>query len=106
MEAFEQAETQDEYITYQVVWQDRTITIRHTPNWLHMNVQHIEIQNFGNEPLPITETGYRSCFLNGAEALAEFDSDPVRYVLAWLETASGSQSWQDHENESRQGSLF
>ena len=106
MEAFEQTETQDEYITYQVIWQDRVITIRYNPNWLHVNVQHIEIQGLENELLPITETGYRSCFLNEAEALAEFDSDPVRYVLAWLETASGSKSRQDHDNQSRQGSLF
>ena len=103
-------ETLDEYTSYETLWQGRTITIRYNPNWLGgikgMQTQHIEIKSSDNEPLPITETGYRSHFLNGTEALADFNHDPVRFVLAWLDTAAESKTWQDYEKQSRQGSLF
>ena len=79
-------ETLDKYTSHETLWQDRTITVRHNPNWLGrvkgMQTQHIEIKSSDNEPLPITETGYRSHFLNGAEALADFNHDPMRFF--WL----------------------
>lgn len=110
METLEHSETVDGYLCYEAVWQGRTIAIRHNPNWLggfeEMQMQHIEVQSLDREPLPITKTGYRSCFLNGAEALAAFDGDPVRFVLAWLDSEAESKAWQDYDNQSRQGLLF
>ena len=75
-----------EYETYQVTWQGISIEIRHCQNWFSMSeddfvTQHIEIRSEGNAPLPITSTGYRSHFVNGANALTDFKSDPIEFVL-------------------------
>ena len=77
-----------EYQFFNVTWQGIDLDIRHCDRWLcstseHI-IQHIEIRSADKVPLPITNTGYRSCFLNGADALAELDKDPVQYVLWWL----------------------
>jgi hypothetical protein len=68
--------------------------------------QHIEIRSEGKRILPFTETGYRSHFMNGAEALAEFSYDPVEFVLHWLEEAAQDPAWKRREEADRQGSLF
>ena len=68
--------------------------------------QHIEIRSQDKRLLPITETGYRSHFMNGAEALAEFDNDPVAFVLWWLDEAAKDPSWKHKEEDDRQGLLF
>jgi hypothetical protein len=68
--------------------------------------QHIEIRNEGKRMLPITETGYRSHFMNGAEALAAFNYDPVEFVLYWLDEAAKDPAWKRREEADRQGSLF
>ncbi len=68
--------------------------------------QHIEIRSQDKRILPITETGYRSHFMNGSEALAEFNHDPVEFVLWWLEEAAKDPNWKRREEADRQGSLF
>lgn len=102
---------QAEYEEHTVTWRGIELEIRHCHNWLPNNAspfvtQHIEIRSADKRLLPITETGYRSHFLNGAEALAEFDHDPVAFVLWWLDEAAKDPSWQRREFEDRQGSLF
>jgi phage head maturation protease len=68
--------------------------------------QHIEVRSQEKRILPITETGYRSHFMNGAEALAEFENDPVAFVMWWLDEAAQDPTWKRKEEEDRQGSLF
>jgi len=100
-----------DYQSYRAEWQGIGLEIRHCPRWFGSErddflTQHIEIRSDGRVVLPITETGYRSHFLNGAEALAEFDHDPVAFVLWWLDDAAQSKEWQAQVEASRQGSLF
>ncbi|MBV1864925.1 MAG: hypothetical protein KUG74_10870 [Rhodobacteraceae bacterium] len=99
-----------EYQTYQSDWLGIKLEIRHCPSWLsshgEMTTQHIEIRSEGKVALPITETGYRSHFMNGAEALAQFNYDPVEFVLWWLEDAAKDPKWKRHEEAARQYSLF
>lgn len=101
---------QCEYQTYQTEWQGIGLTIQHCPRWLcshgEMITQHIEIRSAGKVPLPITATGYRSHFINGAEALAEFNHDPAKYVLWWLEDAAKDPQWKQFEEAAQQYSLF
>ena len=100
-----------EYETYCVSWQGIALEIRHCPSWFSMPgdgfvTQHIEIRSAGKAPLPVTTTGYRSHFINGETALAEFGDDPVAIVLWWLDEAAKSKEWQDQVDAARQYSLF
>jgi len=113
MENSERGEDREraEYDTYRAVWREIVVEIRHCPSWFSSPdddfvTQHIEIRSQDKRLLPITETGYRSHFMNGAEALAEFDHDPVVFVLWWLDEAAKEPIWTRKEEEDRQGSLF
>lgn len=100
-----------EYETYVTEWRGISLEIRHCPNWFSMPeddfvTQHIEFRSEGKQILPVTETGYRSHFLNGADALAEFNHDPVAYVLAWLDEAAKCKKWLAQVEAARQYPLF
>lgn len=101
----------DETFKFETNWQGIDVGISYCPRWLcsdgdELITQHIEIRSAEKTALPITGTGYRSCFLNGADALMDFDHDPVAYVLAWLDETSQAKTWKDHMEKSRQGNLF
>jgi hypothetical protein len=93
-------------VTYRLSWQDFTLEIRHTPRWLNLDHDHVEIIAVSPEraALPITETGYRSHFLHG-QLLTE-EGGPVAYVTAWLDAASQAADWKARAEAARQGSLF
>jgi len=100
-----------EYFVYAPTWEGILLEIRHCPCWFSMPeddliTQHIEIRSQDKRLLPITETGYRSHFMNGDEALAEFDNDPVAFVLWWLDEAAKDPLWKRKAEDDRQGSLF
>lgn len=102
---------QAEYEAHRAMWRDIELEIRHCRNWLPTSeapfvTQHIEIRSQDKRLLPITETGYRSHFMNGADALVEFDHDPVAFVLWWLDEAAKDPDWTQREFDDRQGSLF
>lgn len=101
----------DECIESEILWEGTRISIKHNPRWLYKDgddliVQHIEICSHDRERLPITETGYRSHFLYGADALSEFSDDAKAYVAAWLTEAAQTKDWQEHCDAQRQLSLF
>ena len=99
-----------EYQSFEAEWQGIALEIRHCRRWLcghgEQITQHIEIRAAGKVPLPVTETGYRSQFMHGADALAAFGDDPVAYVLAWLNEAAKDPQWTRRAEERRQYSLF
>lgn len=101
----------DEIFELETIWQGTELKISYCPRWMcsdgdEMISQHIEIRSAGKAVLPITETGYRSCFLMGADVLEEYQNDPVQFVLAWLDEASQTKKWKCHLEQSRQGDLF
>jgi len=110
MERLNDLNEQPEYQTYRTQWQGIALEIRHCPSWLSSNsemvTQHIEICSAGRVALPITETGYRSHFMNGAEVLDAFNNDPVAFVLAWLDDAGQSQEWLAQVEAARQYTLL
>jgi len=95
-----------------VKWRGVLIEITYEVSWLSIDrpgdraVAHLTVTAI--EPkrarLPITETGFRSRFLDPAEVDGE--GGPVAYVAAWLDAMSRSQDWLEYEQSRRQLSLF
>ena len=89
-------------------WRGVNLEITFERHWLgierHIADAHLTVTARGRQPLPITETGYRSHFL----AADEIDSagGPVAYIAIWLDTMARSQEWIAYEQASRQLSLF
>lgn len=84
-------------------WQGQRIASRYTPCWLATpfgELSHLELH--AESALPVTETGYRSQFLDNPPT----DLDPVAYVSGWLDREAQSPEWQAKREASRQGSLF
>lgn len=99
----------EKYETYQIIWQNIQIEIRYCDYVAKVEEQttivHLEIKSITREPLPITETGYKSLFT--AKCLIEEFGGPVEYAKMWLDgEAKGNIVWQNHVSKSRQLSLF
>ena len=78
----------DEGVT--LYWHGLEITVEVSRNWLNTDHHHIEIHC--REPLPITNTGYRSHFM----LADEFEALPSleEFVRSWLESESHSKNWK------------
>ncbi|WP_417261450.1 hypothetical protein [Celeribacter sp.] len=86
-----------------ITWRGIGVQITLHPRRWGSPVDHIEIESDGREPLPITETGYRSNFI----LAGTIPSDELeRHVLAWLEEQAQTDGWKQYEAERRQLSLF
>ncbi len=75
------------------LWQGIEIEVRYVANWLQVDTvrfrtAHLELRSIRPEwePLPVTETGYRSRFLPREEVEAQ--GGPVAYATAWLDEAA------------------
>ncbi len=77
-------------LTYSVTWRGIDLAITHTPNKWDM-IDHIEIRSADRQPLPITQTGYKSVWLC-PEDVAEYESAPA-FVLEWLELSARDTGW-------------
>lgn len=73
---------QPTYDEYRIDWRGQTILIRHCPSWLGQETAHLEIISSDRAPHPISETGYRSHFINPIQI--EALGGPVSYVESWL----------------------
>ena len=88
-------------------WRGITIAITFEPDWLGMGyTAHLQLEAIRPEraKLPITETGYRSHFLEIGRV--EAFGGPVAYALGWLDDAANSKEWKANEAASRQLTLF
>jgi hypothetical protein len=100
-------------VTETSVWRGITISVSFDPDWLqlgehdpHYGVSHLTINVIAPEkaPLPITETGYRSQFVE--TGVVEAKGGPAAYVLAWLDEAATNRKWKLAEAKWRQLDLF
>lgn len=99
MPAVKEQESQTSYI----VWRGIGITVTFHPTRWNSPVDHIEITSDGREPLPITETGYRSNFiLAGSIPRDEVEAN----VLAWLDEEADTERWKRFDASRRQLTLF
>ena len=93
-----------------LIWQEITIDITHNDEWsnfpeLDHYVQHIAIQRRDDGQLPMTETGYRSHFMQGKDALEPYEN-AISLVEAWLNEAGQSKEWKAYVASQKQLSLF
>ncbi|WP_299293937.1 N-6 DNA methylase [uncultured Tateyamaria sp.] len=77
-------------------WHGQNLTIRFCPAWLGEETAHLEILTEDRTPHPISDTGYKSHFVQLQQV--EEAGGPVAYVLAWLRVAD--------DGKPRQLSLF
>lgn len=86
-------------------WCGIELEIRHFATWSEAaGIDHIEVISDERQPLPITETGYRSLFIM-PEYIAE-KGTAHDYVLAWLDHEAKSNTWKRNQSDTRQLNLF
>lgn len=92
--------------TYEIIWNNITISIIYIRKWCGAEIDHIEVRSISPEkaPLPITETGYKSHF-HHETALDEYN-DAKAYVTAWLDHEAKSQKWKAYVESQQQLLLF
>lgn len=96
--------------TTHIDWRGITVAVNYVPNWpterSNLGFAHLELSSVmpACEPLPVTETGYRSHFIE--PEFIEEAGGPVAYALAWLDAVAASSGWQDTHSIGRQLSLF
>jgi hypothetical protein len=83
--------------TFSFTWRGTLLAIRHTPDYLVKGTDHIEImvRKPARAILPITDTGYRSHFLDPEELATA--GGPVLFVQDWLERAADTKAWRKGE---------
>ena len=91
-------------IETQLVWEGRTIRLSYTPlRW--GCIDHLEIRVDGKEPIPLTDTGYYSQFIEPMDPVLTL-GEIVEIVRYHLEVAAKSQNWIEAEAARRQLTLF
>ncbi|MEM9363625.1 MAG: hypothetical protein AAGA43_13385 [Bacteroidota bacterium] len=81
-----------EYEKYELEWSGIPINIEYCLNyWSSANVSHLKISAL--EPLPFTETGFKSVWLYEGQLK---DRTPIEYVREALETDSQTKKWQSY----------
>ncbi len=91
---------------YCFTWQGIEIAVIYTPRRWTV-IDHLEIRSIKPEgaPLPITNTGYRSHFMQPGTIEAH-GGDVVAQVIAWLDEEAAKPAWRAHVEAGRQGDLF
>lgn len=95
--------TGDDTVTSTIVWQGIEIEVIYAAKSI-LNRAHLELRTKNKEPIPVTETGYRSEFLE--PGLVEEQGGSEAYALAWLDYMARSSEWKAYQAASRQLSLF
>lgn len=95
---------------YDIVWRGITVRTAYEPD-AHggpgkgYHFAHLQVQNAARrEPLPMTETGYKSLHLPYGEV--ESAGGVATYVTRWLDAAAQKPEWKAIERDRRQGCLF
>ncbi len=75
----------EDAVIYVITWRGITIEVTHVSGYLASHLDHIAVETKPRTPLPITQTGYRSHFID-PEDLTEYEGagDFVRF---WLDSA-------------------
>jgi len=86
-----------------IEWDGRTLRLSYSPEYWS-DVAHLEIHSEDGEPLPITETGYRSHFFltNSPPDMEEI----ITFVIEWLNEEAKTKQWCTYIAQSQQMELF
>ena len=91
-----------------LVWRGIKIMIHYKSNYFDstsgFSIAHFDITTENRVPLPFTESGYRSHFLDANE-LEDYET-PADFVKAWLEQSAKGKEWKAYENKKNQLTLF
>ena len=90
------------YETFTLVWEGLTIEVSHQANWLDTGHWHIELRC--DDPLPVTQTGYRSYFVPSPAVSGQ--ADITACVIGWLDDAAQTPEWRKHLTAAAQLKLF
>jgi hypothetical protein len=94
----------------QILWQGIAIALTYELNSLGLadcgvgTSAHLAITAANRHPLPFTETGYRSLFVDPADIHTR--GGPAAFVLGWLDEAAQSAHWRSRTAAQAQLSLF
>ena len=98
----------DKDIKSTLLWRGIKIVIDYKSNYFDsttgFSIAHFDITTENRIPLPFTESGYRSHFLDASE-LEEYGT-PTDFVKAWLEESAKSKEWKAYEKKKNQLTLF
>lgn len=74
-------------------WRSVTMTATHTPDYISTGWSHIELRVVRpkRKPVPITDTGYLSYFLEEDELIAA--GGAMAFFRAWLDREAGSKAY-------------
>jgi len=86
-----------------ITWHDHEISLSLVPDYFE-NVAHLEIRSLDKQPLPITETGYRSHFFHSETPPTM--TEVIDMVSAWINKEAKTKRWQNYETKSKQLDLF
>jgi hypothetical protein len=100
----ETSKSPKEIRAFRLEWEGITIYLKWEPDAHGGLIAHLQIQSENREPIPITETGYRSHFCHRAEV--EESGGPVAYVKKRLELEEGSKARKAYMAESKAITLF
>lgn len=80
--------------------------VDHTRNYLIKGTDHLEIHVVSprKAAIPLTDTGYRSHFIDANELLAA--GGVQSFIQSWLQREAQSKDWQKKERAAQQGDLF
>lgn len=96
----------EQQTAYCFAWQGIEIHVIYTQRKWSV-IDHLEIRSVNPEraPLPITETGYRSHFIQPGTVEAH-GGDVIAQVTAWLDEEAAKPAWRAYVEASRQMRLF
>ncbi|WP_299966025.1 hypothetical protein [uncultured Roseobacter sp.] len=77
-----------------ITWRHVEIEITYTPEKFGM-VDHIELRTKNKAALPVTETGYRSHFVDKGSVAAH--GGAVAFVTAWLDHEAERSNWSNDQ---------
>jgi hypothetical protein len=97
---------------FEIDWQDPVtnasvrVRITHSRNYLVDGTDHVEVESIAPKraPLPITETGYLSNFIDALELINA--GGPVTWIKSWLDREAGGKAWRTRQQARQQGDLF
>lgn len=74
-----------------IVWRGVQIEITFTPDSFGI-VDHIELHTQNKTPLPVTDTGYRSYFMD--KGTVAHNGGAVAFVTTWLDHEAERTGWR------------
>ena len=87
-----------------IEWEGRLVRLSYNPAFSACT-GHVEVRSDDGEPLPITETGYRSHFFSWRDDPPDL-AEVTEKVIAWFDEEACKPKWQSYLVTQKQLSLF